>query len=292
MPTTETIPVTLDVGVHYDIPAHVYHADPCPIPSLSSGIARTINAESLAEAYRRHVRFGGMKKPRTAAMDAGALVHSLIAERPDDFEVGNYDNYQSNAAKAWRDNVIASGRNAALEKHLDNARRIVASLKKNVCNGGITNDPFAAHGKSEVTIIWKERDAYCRCLPDRMLIEPGAIDVWDWKITNDVTDRAILRSVMKWGYHEQEALYRRGISAAFPGHRISWMFAFVLDCEPYTVRRVCLTPEFLAAGKRAVSSAIAAWQQATKTNVWPDKSEETLHLDAPGYLLDDEISAS
>lgn len=287
-------PNYLDVGVHYGVPAIAYHADPCPTPSLSSGVARTINSDSLAEAYRDHARLGGVTKKRTSAMDAGALVHSIIAERPEDFEIGVYDNYLSKAAKEWRDGVLKSGRNAALEKHLDQAHKIVASLKKNVCNGGITNDPFAAHGKSEVTIIWKEGDAYCRCLPDRMLIpEPGAIDVWDWKCTNDVTDRGIQRSVLKWGYPEQEAFYRRGIGAAFPYHRISWMFAFVLDREPYTVRRVCLAPDFLAAGRMAVDSAINQWRHALKTNVWPDKSEETLTLDAPGFLLhDDEISAS
>ncbi len=290
--STETASTILDVGIHPCVPAKIYHGDPCPTPSLSSGTARTINAKSLAAAHREHPRFGGKRKSTTEAMNTGSIVHSLLADRAEDFEVGLHDNYRTKGAQVWRDAVLAGGKNAVLECDLDDARKIADSLRKNVCNGGITNDPFAAHGKSEVTIIWKEGDDYCRCLPDRMLIEPGAIDVWDWKVTNDVTDLAISRSVVKWGYHEQEAFYRRGIAAVLPNHRISWMFAFVLDVEPYTVRRVCLAPDFLAAGKLSVSKAISKWRNALKTNEWPDNSETTLTLDAPGYLLDDEISSS
>lgn len=286
---------SLGVGIHYGVKASIYHADPCVEPSLSSGVARTILTKSLADAHREHARFGAVKRKKTRAMDAGSLVHSILAEAADDYEIGIYDNYLSNAAKAWRDGVLKSGRNAALEKHFDTANKIVASIRKNACNGGITNDPFAAHGRSEVCIIWKEGDAYCRALPDRLLVDQfGNADVWDWKVTNDVTDLAILRSVVKLGYHIQEAFYRRGLVATLPfkGGRVSWTFAFALDHEPFTVRRVCLMPEFLAAGKADVSRAINLWRHAMQTNEWPDQSRETLMLDAPGYLIDDDISSS
>lgn len=284
----------LDAGIHYNVPASVYHSDPCLTPSLSSGAARTILEKSLAAAHREHARLGGKRKATTEAMSTGSIVHSLLADNPQDFEVGVFDNFRSNAAKSWSDLVIAAGRNAVLECDLDEARKIAASVRANVCNGGITNDPFAPHGKSEVTVIWKEGDAYCRARIDRLIVDEfGNADVWDWKCTNDITDRSILRSVVKYGYHIQEAFYRRGISAVMPSARISWTFAFVLNVEPYTVRRVCLSPEFLGAGKADVSTAINLWRRALETNEWPDGSAETLTLHAPAYLLhDDEITAS
>lgn len=285
----------LDVGIHYNVPAHVYHGDPCPEPSLSSGVARTLLDEGEAAAYRSHARLGKKKSETTEAMNTGSIVHSLLAGNTDDFEVGLFDNYRSGAAKTWRDGVLAGGKNAVLECDLDEARRIEMSVRKNVCNGGITNDPFADHGKSEVTVIWKEGDAYCRALLDRLVVDPnGYADIWDWKCTSDVTDRGILRSVVKWGYHIQEAFYRRGLAAVLPSHagRISWTFAFVLDHAPYTVRRVCLSPEFLNAGKSDANLAIGLWRHALATDQWPDGSAETLTLDAPGYLLSDDISDS
>lgn len=285
----------LDVGIHYGVPAHVYHADPCPTPSLSSGVARTILAHSLAAAHREHPKLGGKKRETTEAMNTGSIVHSLLAENLSDFEVGNFDSYRSKAAQSWRDLVLSCGKNAVLECDLDEAKKIAASVRMNVCNGGVTNSPFVASGKSEVTVIWKEGETYCRALIDRLVVDQfGNADVWDWKCTNDVTDRAILRSVVKYGYHIQEAFYRRGLIAALPfkSPRVSWTFAFVLDHEPYTVRRVCLSPEFVGIGKADVSAAINAWRHALETNDWPDKSAETLHLDAPAYLIDDEISFS
>lgn len=296
MKPTDQITLPLPVGIHYGIPAAVYHADPCETPSLSSGLARTILSQSLAAAHREHPKLGGKKKAATEAMNTGSIVHSLLADSPADFEVGNFDSYRSGAAQLWRDSVLKGGKNAVLEKDLDTAKKIEKSIRANVCNGGITNDPFSAHGRSEVAIIWKEGETYCRALPDRLVIDPnGYADVWDWKVTNDVTDRAILRSVVQMGYHIQEAFYRRGIAAVLPSHagRISWTFVFVLYHEPYTVRRVCLSQEFLGIGKLDTQLAIAAWQHALATNEWPDGSRETLTLEAPAYLYnDDAITAS
>lgn len=283
----------LGVGLHYGIPAARYHSDPAPIPSLSSGIARTLLTQSPAAAFREHARLGGKKRATTEAMNTGSIVHSLIAGNHDDFEVGVFDNFRSKSAQAWRDGVIAAGKNAALECDMDEARKIVASLEANVCNGGITNSPFVPHAKSEVTVIWKEGEAYCRALIDRLVIdEHGCADLWDWKVTNDISDDGIAKSVSKYGYHIQEAFYRRGLAAVIKSPRISWTFAFVLNVDPYTVRRVCLSPEYLGLGNTEVSKAIRLWWKCTAANDWPDGSAETLRLDPKPWQFGDEISDS
>lgn len=283
----------LGVGIHYGVPAARYHGDPCPTPSLSSGVARTLISQSPAAAYREHPKLGGKRRHATVAMKTGALVHSLLADHQEDFEVGVFDNFKSKAAQSWRDGVIAAGKNAALESDLDDARRIVGSLQANVCNGGITNSPFAPGNKSEVTVIWQEGEStYCRALIDRLVLDGnGSADVWDWKVVSDISDDAIMRSVEKYGYHIQEAFYRRGLAAVLKA-RISWTFAFVLSVEPYTVRRVCLSPEYIGIGNTAVSKAIRLWQQCLATGVWPDGSDQTLKLEPRPWLFDDDISDS
>lgn len=285
----------LGVGLHYGIPAARYHGDPCPTPSLSSGVARTLLSQSPAAAYREHPRLGGKKESATKCMNTGALVHSMLAGNNGDFEIGNFDSFRSGAAKAWRDGVIASGRNAVLEHELTDARAIVASLRANVCNGGISNDPFAPHGKSEVTVVWQEGETYCRALIDRMLIDVnGCVDVWDWKVTSDISDETIQKHVARFGYHIQECFYRRGLIAALSPRApsISWTFAFVLDVEPYTVRRVCLSEEYRGLGNLEVGKAIRLWQKCMAANDWPDGSEQTLRLDPKPWQFGDEISDS
>ena len=112
---------TLDVGLHFNVTSARYHADPAPAPSLSSGVARTILAKSLADAYHEHPKLGGKKKEATEAMGTGSLVHALLADKlGEDYEVGTYDNYRSAAARAWRDSVSASGKSPVLVVRTDN----------------------------------------------------------------------------------------------------------------------------------------------------------------------------
>ena len=78
----------LGVGLHYGVPAAVYHACPCESPSLSSGVARTILDQSIAHAWHEHPKLGGGKKESTAAMTTGSVVHSLLAGEDSDIEIG------------------------------------------------------------------------------------------------------------------------------------------------------------------------------------------------------------
>lgn len=281
-------------GFHVGVPAAIYHSDPAEKPSLSSSLARTLLNDSPAIAFREHPKLGGVRREATSAMDTGSLAHAILADNLDDsVEVGTYENFRSKAAQAWRDSVVASGKLAALESDLDEARKIAASVHKNVCNGGITNDPFApnANAVNEAVAIWAEGETLCRAMFDRIVFDGnGGADIWDWKVTADISPRAIERSVIKFGYHIQEAFYRTGLIATGKAKHVSFCYVFVLSSAPYTVRRVCLSLDFVAVGKREVAKALRIWRECLHANQWPDGSEETLHIEPPMYLLDDEIS--
>ncbi len=286
----------IDCGLHYGIPAIQYHADPCHSPSLSSGVARTILNRSIAHAYLEHPRLGGSKKEQTAAMGLGSLVHALLAGDQAEIVIGNFDSFRSGAARDWRDKTEAAGKIPVLENDLTEAR-LIADIIKNKAALGCDNSPFVESGKSEVTAIWKEGDAFCRARFDRLVIDPnGYADVWDWKTTTDVSERAIVQAIAKYGYHTQAAFYLRGLTECLPSHlgRVSFTFVFVETTAPYAIRRVCLSPEFMAVGKREASKAIHQWKTALASNNWEDpRSSETLHVAHPSWMdEDDAISAS
>lgn len=278
----------LGVGLHYKIPAAFYHACPCETPSLSSGLARTILDQSIAHAWHEHPKLGGAKSESTAAMTTGSVVHSLMAGEDSDLEIGTYDNYRSKAAQEWRDGVIASGKTPALERDLDSARLIVAALKEKAALG-ITNSPFAEHGRSEVTAVWKEGDAFCRARYDRLVIDPnGYADIWDWKTTTDVSPDAIQRSIIDHGYHIQAAFYLRGLATVLPAYagRTSFVFVFVETKAPFAVRRVCLGESFLTAGAHLAGVAINEWRSAMASNTFADPfSGQTITMPAPDWYL-------
>jgi hypothetical protein len=276
----------LTPGFHHGIPAKVYHADPAPAPSLSSGIARTLLSESPAHAYLAHPKLGGAGKESTDSMGLGSLVHSLMDDNPEkDWEWGVFDNYKGGEARLWRDSVTASGKLPVLERDLTEARPVVESLRRK-----ITLPPEA---KSEVTGIWQEGDVWCRARYDKLHIVHGAAFFWDWKTSsNDMSDRGLIRSITKYGYHIQVAFYLRGLAACtgLPLSSLKAELIFVQTAAPYTVRRVKMTDLFLERGQRDCDKAIKLWGECLASGDWSDPREaEVFEADLPLYMEDVEI---
>lgn len=281
---------TLKEGLHLGISAKAYHADPCESPSLSSGIARKIIMDSIAHAHASHPRLGGVANKKTDAMGLGGLVHSLMDDGAEkDYELGVFPDFKSGDARKWRDAVSASGKSPILQRDLEDATPIASALRAKAGNGS-RRDPFAGDAKCEATAIWKEGDAFCRARYDRIVTHlDGSIEVWDWKTAANVSDRGIVRSVVKYGYHIQAAFYLRGL-AALGYDRLGFTFVFVEARAPYTVRRVKLTDTFMNEGKWRTEQAIDQWRVAMASGDWSDPREsDTFEAEMPAFMDDTEI---
>jgi hypothetical protein len=281
-------PLIEEPGLYYNLSARHYHADPCPLPSLSSGVARTIAGQSLMHAHLEHPRLGGKGRESTPAMNTGALVHALLSGNDDEFEIATYDSFRGKAAQEWRAGVEAAGRVAVLEKDLDAANEIVAAIRAKAALG-CDNTPFAGHGKSEVSAVWRGRGGvWCRARFDRLVVDPGGFaDIWDWKVTADASLDAIERGIIANGYHIQAAMYMAGLEALLPdyAHRVSFMFVFAESHAPFTVRRVCLDKTFLSIGRMVFERSFDAWARALETGNWEPEAAATIHLEPPAWYL-------
>lgn len=269
-------------GFYTDVPSADYHADCCPAPSLSSGVARTIVRQSPAHAYLEHIRLGGRKSDPTPDMILGGYVHALLSGQLDDYAVGSFDNYTTKAAKEWRDEMEDGGRQPILEKTVDRATRIETALREKAALG-ITNSPFET-GEPEVTAVWQEDQFWFRARYDRLIQdENGFADIWDFKTTTDVSPEALTRKIIEEGYHIQAAHYLRGLTAIAPGYRgrTSFILAFVEVDRPHAVRRVPICEGFLSMGKTILDRAILLWRESLSSGKWPDYSEESLILTPP-----------
>lgn len=289
-----TAPVRLDAGIHHNIPAAVYHADPAPAPSLSSGLARTILAKSLAHAHAEHPRLGNSHhRTTTAAMDTGSLVHAILAGAVhDEIEVGEFANFRSKAAQDWAAGVRAVGKLPALEDDLHAAHKIADAIRAKATLG-TTDDPFG-DGYAEVTGIWQRNEVWFRARYDRLVMPKGEPwTAWDWKTTDDVSPGQVKRHMRRFGYHLQAAHYLAGMDALCPefAGRHSFVFVFVEKSAPYSVRRYCLTSDSMGCARIEIGQAHDAWQHAMKTNKWPDASStQTTHLEVTSYDDGDEAA--
>jgi hypothetical protein len=290
-----TATTQLDMGLHEGLPADVYHADPAPSPSLSSSILRTILGKSIEHAALEHSRLGAVAHESTASMDLGSTVHALLSGEDSGLVLGNFDNYRTADARRWRESILAMGKTPVLERDLEDAKPIAAAVRAKAALG-CTNDPFKLPGKSELSAFWKEESVYCRARFDRLVVDHSAYaDIWDWKTTTDVSPECIRRTICKYGYHIQAAFYLRGLNALLPSHqgRTSFIFVFVETTAPYAVRRVTLSPAFLAKGAKDVNRGLAIWKDALATSNFTAPNLDTLEVELPAFLEDDdEISVS
>lgn len=286
--------VRLDAGIHHNIPAAVYHADPAPRPSLSSGVARKILAKSLAHAYAEHPRLGGSRhKLATSAMDTGSLVHALLAgKEAEEIALGDFATWRGKEAQAFAENARANGKTPALREDYE-AAQLIAEAVRNKAMLGTTDDPFA-DGAAEVTGIWEREGEWFRARYDRIIMNAG--EPWtafDWKTTDDASPGQVKRQMRKYGYHLQAAHYLAGMDALCPefAGRHSFVFVFVEKSAPYSVRRYCLTADSMGCARIEIGQAHDAWEHAMKTNKWPDASStQTTHLEVTSYDDGDEAA--
>lgn len=278
----------LAAGIHDSIPAARYHADElCELPTLNSGVVRTMGEKTPAHAYLEHVRLGGHKIKATPEMILGGYVHGILAGDVSDFVVGDFDDYKSKAAQGWRDAAEFDGKTPILQKNVDRAEQIAKALRTKAAVD-LTTDPFTA-GKPEVTLVWQDDGVWCRARLDRLILDPTFFgDLWDWKTTgNGVSPDALERCIIDKGYHIQMAFYLRGLRALAPEFRgrLSATLAFVETEAPFAVRRVPVTEGFLSIGETLVSRAIDRWKACMAANEWPDDSGGSLFLTPPTWYL-------
>lgn len=298
--TTTATPARLDVGIHHNIPAAVYHADPAPRPSLSSGVARTILNRSLAHAHAEHPRLGGTRhKVATAQMDTGSLVHAILAgTTAAEIEVECFANFRSKAAQDWAASVRAAGKIPALRDDMDAAQAIADAVREKATLG-VTDDPWG-DGYPEVTAIWAKgepgAEAYFRARYDRLVMPAGEPwTAWDWKVTGDVSPGEVRRKIRRFGYHHQAAHYLAGMDALCPAFagRHSFIFVFVEDAPPYSVRRYCITPDSAGCAAIDIGRAHDQWAHALRTNKWPDASSaKTTFVEVPSWDDEADINLS
>ena len=284
---TET--TTLNVGLHLNVPASVYHADPCATPSLSSGAARTILAKSPAHVAMENVRLGGKSRTATESMETGSLIHAILAGQQDEIAIGSFENYLTKAAKQWRDKSREAGLIPVLAADYEEAVKC-AKIVRTRCAEGLTSTPFDGCAQHEVTCVWQEGETYCRARYDVLHVdEYKNATVYDWKSTADISDRGIERTIAKYRYDIQAAFYLRGLEAiGYKVPQLSFVFVFFETVAPYTVRRVVLSAEYLQQARKEVNEAIRLWQQCMASSSFPTMPPDTMTVEIPHYLSEND----
>lgn len=172
----------------------------------------------------------------------------------------------------WRD--VRGMRDAALE----NPR---------LCN--LLTDP---RGMAELSAYWRDEETglLCRCRPDLWV---GDV-VLDVKTTDDAREDAFRRSVEKWRYYVQAALYLDGLRQAAEqagglpdGLEVPRYFVFgaIEKRAPYLNAAYVLDATSMDIGRREYREDLDALASAVRTDEWPGYPSEVQPISLPEWRL-------
>lgn len=280
--------MTLDVGIHEDIPESDYHADPCETPSLSASIAKILTEQSPAHAWLAHPKLGGQAPEPTKDMDRGTLMHALVLRQNVKVSIVPFENYRTDKAKALRDSARAQGAIPILERELAEYKETADHLRERLR----LKYGLELNGKSEVVIVWDEQTddgelVRCRGRLDHLIL-PRILDL---KFPTDASPDAVEKKVSSLDYQIAGAAYTSAVEHVFPD--LAGRVTFELfNCEafkPYASTRADFAGSMRELGRMKWRRAVNTWARCLRKNHWPDYPAETLHVEAKPWHVEREM---
>lgn len=261
----------LGPGIHYGIPADVYHAwDACSNSRLS------ILAESCPAKLRWQIDHPA---EQTAALVIGSALHCLALEYGsfgDRYSIAPPCNRTTKEGKATWQVFIESvnGRKILRSDEAGAAFGMASAIDKNVHARRLL-DLCPAR---EVSAVWEDDSGLiCKARLDVLSVEHGLIV--DLK-TTDNAGREFERSIDTWGYARQAAFYIAG-AAKLKIPVQDFVIIAVEKSPPYLIgiHRIC--ERAIEAASKELRPLIEAYWEAQATGTW--KGYEPRDADLPAW---------
>ncbi len=264
----------------YDLAAEVYHADPCPTPSLSAGMINDL-LRAPAFCYENSPRLNLDWEPPEdeGKFSIGSVSHVMFLEPhlfAEKVAVLKFADWRTNDAKTARAHAIADGKTPILEK---NMRKIRAARTRFFSN------PFTAMafegGQFEQSIFWRHprHGFWCRARPD--FIADTGDHLNDYKATANADPAKFGKHAYDMGYHRRAAWYLEGAEIVFGKRPRHYWFCNQEVKAPYLTSIVELDEAALTAGRDENERASELFARCLQTDDWygyrsPDSLESDI----------------
>ena len=219
----------------------------------------------------------------TPALLFGQAFHCALLE-PDEFAKAftaepDFGDCRYGANKARRDQwrLENAGKIQISPASMEAIAGMVASVRAHPMGGRMIRD-----GTPELTARWidEQTGLRCKCRVDYYV--PSLEMVVDAKSTDDASEDEWNRSVAKYLYHVQDAIYRAGMSAA--GHPIRHFILLAVEkSPPYAVAAYELDADAIGKGYSRARHNIARLAESVRTNRWPAYSDSIRTLQLPPW---------
>lgn len=271
-------------GIYFDMPSEIYHADPCPTPSLSNSLIRDLLDRSPKHAVWKHPKLNqNAGIVANNSMNRGTLLHNLILGCGSEIEVIHADNFLTKKAKGDRDQALSEGKTPILEKDYDEIKKCSEIAIEKIANHPAC-EGFFNTGHSEAVIAWQEDNIWCRGMVDR-LPQDHNFPLFDLKGTDNSA------SPIKWEkrllevYRTQGIFYNRGLSKIEGIKRPSMRFIVIEMFASFEITVFDLSEELEEIATNEVQRAIQIWQHSTRTKEWPGYPNQIVSVLAKPWII-------
>jgi exodeoxyribonuclease VIII len=267
----------LTYGLHHDVPAQRYHR-------------RTlghVSKSGLDQFHRSPLHYqawvNGELDRDTPALSFGRAFHCSVLE-PDRFATEyavtpDFGDCRFKEAKAARDAWRNANEGA---EHLDpedaaNIDGMRSAVMRHPLAGRMIRD-----GMAEVTLCWQDQDTGLTCKSRADYYVKKLAMVLDLKSTDDASPAAFARSIYKYRYHVQDALYRSGFAAVDEPIQHFVLIA-VEKTKPYAVGTYALDADAIGRGYSSARRDIDGLAECVRANRWPGYPETIQQIELPPW---------
>ena len=256
-------PLRITASGIYDLPADVYHADPCPIPSLSAGMINDIlSAPAKCRVSSRRLNPDWAPPENEDKFSIGSASHIMFLE-PSRFReavaVLDFADWKKKEAQQLKAEARSDGLLPLLKHQHEQVKAARAAFLAN---------PFAARafsdGAAEQSVFWQQDALWCRIRPD-FIADVGHL--CDYKSTANADPREFGRHAYKLGYHRRAAFYLAGMEAIGRPASHYW-FVNQEPKPPYLTSVVELNDDAIEAGHAENALAAEIFRYCLSTDDW------------------------
>ena len=261
-------------GIYPAMPAEEYHA----LDALSASGAKDLLRSPAHWLARRETPM----KP-SPAMAFGTLVHALILE-PDRvhhlYAVAEKFDRRTTAGKLAFANFEAANAGKTIVELYDFQR--AQRVRDSVMAHKVAAALLSTGGATELSLRWDMTSAVPRKARLDYYFEGRIVDL---KTARDASPAGFARAVAQYQYHVQVAHYLAGIEATHGWEPDDFTFIAVEPESPFSVGVYQIDGPSIAAGKRLLDLAAAAYLTAHASGAWLGYEREIVTLGLPAWAL-------
>lgn len=291
-----------------------YHADPCQHPSLSSHTAMRL-LRCPEDVMRTHPKLGGSTFAReySDSMDNGNLIDQLLTgaryvagpkqshaavgkngkelspvdyERFDSLLIVDAEAWTTNSAKELKEIARAEDKTPILRADFEREIGKVPEYLARLELAGVSLEGV----RTRVPCFWVEESSegqkvQCRALLDMLSANCNVIT--DLKTTDDLSDSGLARSIFRWNYHVQGAVYQRAVYKALDLNQPPMFRLAFLRTRLPAARAEFLCQDWMYFGALLWQQAVDSWAECLSTGHWPGHEMRSEHIVPEPYMISD-----